>query len=28
MSQSAFSRQMQALENEVGGALLERPNSG
>jgi DNA-binding transcriptional LysR family regulator len=28
MSQSALSRQMQALENEVGGALLERTTSG
>ncbi len=28
MSQSALSRQMQALENEVGGPLLERTTSG
>src|SRR6266446_2074006 len=28
MSQSALSRQMQALENEVGGALLERTTAG
>jgi molybdenum-dependent DNA-binding transcriptional regulator ModE len=28
MSQSALSRQMQALENEVGGALLERTTTG
>jgi DNA-binding transcriptional LysR family regulator len=28
MSQSALSRQMQALENEVGGALLERTTGG
>jgi DNA-binding transcriptional LysR family regulator len=27
-SQSALSRQMQALENEVGGALLERTTTG
>jgi DNA-binding transcriptional LysR family regulator len=28
MSQSALSRQMQAIENEVGGALLERTTVG
>jgi DNA-binding transcriptional LysR family regulator len=28
MSQSALSRQMQALETEIGGALLERTTSG
>jgi DNA-binding transcriptional LysR family regulator len=28
MSQSALSRQMQALENEIGGPLLERTTSG
>jgi DNA-binding transcriptional LysR family regulator len=28
MSQSALSRQMQTLENEVGGALLERTTAG
>ena len=28
MSQSALTRQMQALENEVGGLLLERTSSG
>jgi DNA-binding transcriptional LysR family regulator len=28
MSQSALSRQMQVLENEIGGALLERTTSG
>jgi DNA-binding transcriptional LysR family regulator len=28
ISQSALSRQMQALENEIGGALLERTTSG
>jgi DNA-binding transcriptional LysR family regulator len=28
MSQSALSRQMQALEDEVGGALLERTTAG
>ena len=28
MSQSALSRQMQALENEIGGALLERTTTG
>lgn len=28
MSQSALSRQMQALEHEIGGALLERTTSG
>ncbi len=28
MSQSALSRQMQALENEIGGALLERTAAG
>ena len=28
MSQSALSRQMQVLENEIGGALLERTAAG
>jgi DNA-binding transcriptional LysR family regulator len=28
MSQSALSRQMQALEAEIGGALLERTTGG
>src|SRR5215469_16806909 len=28
MSQSALSRQMQVLENEIGGALLERTSAG
>ena len=28
MSQSALSRQMQVLENEIGGALLERTPVG
>ena len=28
MSQSALSRQMQVLENEIGGALLERTTAG
>jgi DNA-binding transcriptional LysR family regulator len=28
VSQSALSRQMQALENEIGGALLERTTTG
>lgn len=28
MSQSALSRQIQALEHEIGGALLERTSSG